>query len=134
LRWKCPSCPRVRWNAKTCSTATFLACAPLSVPTSRTHFTATSRKVTDGSKFERPGLRRNNLHSRQPRLGIAEARKFNAHFVHDRQVQAAKFAVLIAGIGKVEHTSTIECSAETTHSEHGQLRVVVPFARPHVRK
>src|SRR5262249_6950658 len=60
---------------------------------------------------------------RQALLRIAEGVETNAHLVHERQVQAAHFAIGFAKV--IEDAARLDLPAATAEHHHGQLIVVM---------
>ena len=65
--------------------------------------------------------------------GVAEAIELHAHSIHQREVEAAELAVLVTGVGVIEHAAGLERPAERPGGEHRNLRAVMIAARPHIR-
>src|SRR4051812_23594784 len=98
-----------------------------------------SEKETEGTEENSVGCRDGTslplftLNSGEFGFGVAEAGEFYAHFIHDGEVEAAEFAIVIAVIGVVEDAATRQGSAEAAERQDGQFRIIMAFSRPHVR-
>src|SRR5687768_1008925 len=55
---------------------------------------------------------RDRSDARQPRLGVAKPFELYAHPVHNRQVQAAQLAVVVALVGVVDDPAGLEAAAQ----------------------
>ena len=65
---------------------------------------------------------------------ISEAIQRHPHPVHQRQVQAAEFAVLIAFVPVVKHPAGRQRSAQAADRQDGKRRVVVLGTGEHIRE
>ena len=61
-------------------------------------------RLEPSSRRRRPAFFPQGLQVGQPRFGVAEVVELHAHAVHDRQVQAAQLAVVVAGVEVVRAT------------------------------
>src|SRR6266487_1972981 len=64
-------------------------------------------------------------------FGVAEVIKPRPHAVHDRQIEAAELAVVVALVRVVEHAAGFERAAQASGQKHGHLGRVVLAAGPH---
>ena len=69
---------------------------------------------------------------REAGVGVAEAGEGNAGAVHQREIKAAQFAVLIALVGVVEDAPRRQRAAEAADGEEGNFAVIVLRAGPHI--
>ncbi len=54
-------------------------------------------------------------------VGVAESIELHAHAIHQREVEAAQLAVLVAGVGVVEHAAGLERPAQRAGGQHRHL-------------
>lgn len=52
---------------------------------------------------------------------IAKRVQLDVHAIHDRQVHAAEFAVVVTALEEVQHAAGFQPAAQTAGEEHGQL-------------
>ena len=68
----------------------------------------------------------------EPRFRIAEPVELDAHPVHDAEVEAAHFSILIAGVEVVERATGFERAAKRSGQHDRQPEAVVHSAGPQV--
>src|SRR5678816_4139538 len=65
-------------------------------------------------------------------FSVAEAGQRNVHALHDRQVEAAQLAVVVALVGVVQNAAGFQRAGYAPGGEAGEFDVVVFTAGPHV--
>src|SRR4029453_3355326 len=70
---------------------------------------------------------------REPPIGVAEPLKLNAHSVHERQIQAASAAVVIATVQIIEHAAGLDCAATAARQKDRHMSGLVLVAVEQVR-
>src|SRR5262249_23282316 len=63
---------------------------------------------------------------------VAERTGVHAHAVHDGEVKAAEFPVVVAAVEEIEHASSCDLAAESADEQHGHLARIMVASRPHV--
>src|ERR1051325_5497690 len=86
------------------------------------------------SWHERKSLVNTDSEVSQALIRVAELVERDAHPIHQRQVEAAQLAVLVAGLRVIEVAAGLQCAADRAGGEDRQLAAVVVTARPHVRQ
>src|SRR5260370_204576 len=66
--------------------------------------------------------------------GVTELLEFHSHAIHEGEIQAAHFPIVVAGLQVVQRASCFESATQPSSEHERQSRVVVLAANPHVRE
>src|SRR5258708_34776728 len=75
-----------------------------------------------------------DLDSFQALAGVAEVVELDPHAIHDREIQAAHLALVVAVVQIAQGAARFQRSAQAARKNQREPAVVVLAARPHVRE